>query len=427
MNIKPNRSPRALIALLPTLMLVSPAFAQEAPTQVPPPPAPLVQSAPAPSAAPVFAPPAPVVQAVPDYTKATPPPVVATVADAPPAVATPARRATATRTALAVTTPRAVTIAPRDSAPVVAAPAAAIAPATATPMTQTVPPVAPVSEAAPVATTTQQTTTQATFALLPWIVGAGIVLLGLIGLLVSRRHPREEAFVYDVPAYQEPAAARPDPIVAPVIAPPAVARDVPLLRPDQRLDPVAAPAPVAAEEAHIVAADGADVAALTDGDAPIANRPWLEFSMRPVRAGTTSDEALVEIELTVGNAGSVTADDVRISTFLFAAAPANAADVEKLLLEHGDASANPVSIAAGEGTRVDATLALPKRDLAALFSPVIVADARYRLADGSEGRTYASFTIGMMQEDGALGALKNNRPSMHEDIEARLYGAPQHA
>lgn len=422
MKIKPNRSPRALIALLPTLMLVSPAFAQEAPTQTPPPPAPLVQSAPAPSAAPVFAPPAPVVQAVPDYTTATPPPV----ADAPAANPTASPRATAGRTARAVPVARAVSVSPRDPASVVAAPAAVIAPATTNPIAETLPPVAPVTPAAPVATTTQQTTTQASFAIWPWIVGAGVVLIGLIGLFAIRRRPRAEEIVYEEAAYQAAIVARPDPILAPVVAA-AMAREPHLLRPNQLPDPVAAPAPVPAEETRVVAAYGAVVAALTDGDAPIANRPWLEFSMRPVRAGTTSDEALVEIELTVGNAGSVAADDVRISTFLFAAAPANAADVEKLLLEHGDASANPVSIAAGEGTRVDATLALPKRDLAALFNPVIVADARYRLADGSEGRTYASFTIGMMQEDGALGALKNNRPSMHEDIEARLYGTPQHA
>ena len=217
-------------------------------------------------------------------------------------------------------------------------------------------------------------------------------------------------------------------MIAPVAAAPSLAHEPQFLRPAPiATDPVAAPAPVPAEETHIADADQADVDALTAGHAPVANRPWIEFGMRPVRAGTTSDEALVEIELTVGNAGSVAADDVRISTFLFASEPASADEFEQLLLEHGaDATADPVSIAAGEGTRVDATLALPKHDLAALFNPVIVADARYRLPDGSEGRTFASFTIGMTQEDGALGAMVNDRPSMHEDIEARLHGTPEH-
>lgn len=428
-----TRSPRALIALVPTLMLASPAFAQEVPSQTTPPPAPAAQSAPAPAAAaPVFAPAAPVVQAVPDYTRASPPPVVSTVTDAPADTTTETRRTTTTRSARAAPAQRAEGATPRAAAPsaapvaAVTAPEAAPLPATTAPVEETAPPVAPVADTAPDAVATQ-TTTQSTFAIWPWIVGAGIVLLGLVALLAGRRRRNEEV-AYDEPVYQEPVAAAPEPVVAPLVAAPVVAAAPSVLRPAPRItDPVAAPAPVPAEATQIVAADDADVAALTEGTAPVANRPWLEFAMRPVRAGTTSDEALVEIELTVGNAGSVTADDVRISTFLFASEPANAADFEKLLLEHGDASADSVSIAAGEGTRVDATLALPKQDLATLFNPVVVADARYRLADGSEGRTYASFSIGMAREDGVLGGLENNRPSMHEDIEARLYGTPQHA
>ena len=249
-------------------------------------------------------------------------------------------------------------------------------------------------------------------------------------MLASRRRRRAETAVYDEPVYEEPIRAEAEPIAVPVAAPAvAPARDPEFLRPAPlATEQAAAPAPMPAEETVIADADQSDVDALTGGDAPVANRPWLEFGMRPIRAGTTSDEALVEIELTVGNAGSVAADDVRISTFLFASEPANADEFEKLLLEHGaDATADPVTIAAGEGTRVDATLALSKHDLAALFTPVVVADARYRLPDGTEGRTFASFSIGMTQENGTLGAMENNRPSMHEDIEARLYGSPQHA
>ena len=438
MKIKPTRSPRAFIALLPTLMLVSPAFAQDAPAQTAP-PAPVEQSAPAPTApapAPVFAPSAPVVQAVPDYTRATAPPAVETAPDAP-AINAPTRRTTANRAApstrMTAAVPRTTTPAP-VAAPIVDTPAPTPAAVTQGPPAAAAAPVAPTNAAAPVAATTRsdtRTNTQSTFAIWPWIVGAGVVLLGLIALLASRRR-REDVAVYEEPIYQEPVATRLDPVVAPIVAAPVTAAPVEahtpqLLRPAVATDPVAAPAPVPAEETQIVDADQADVAALTEGHAPVANRPWLEFGMRPIRAGTTSDEALVEIELTVGNAGSVAADNVRISTFLFASEPADAAEFEKLLVEHGaDASADPVTIAAGEGTRVDATLALPKADLAALFNPVIVADARYRLPDGSEGRTFASFSIGMIQENGALGAMENNRPSMHEDIEARLYGTPQH-
>ncbi len=412
-----------MIALLPTLMLAAPAFAQEVQTQTNPPPAPVEQVAPATPAAPVFAPSTPVVQAVPDYSKAAPPPVVPTAADAPAEPVAETRNRTVARTPQAAPVPRVERVAPVAAAPV-AAPAAQAAAAPAAPAAEPVASVAPASETASDAATTQ-TTTQTSATIWPWIVGAGVVLLGVIALLLTRRRRTVDTVAYDEPAYAAPTYVDPAPVMAsPVIA----VEEPPLIRPTLARDPVAAPAPVPAEETKIVAADDADVAALTDGQAPVADRPWLEFAMRPVRAGTTSDEALVEIELTVGNAGSVTAEDVRISTFLFAAEPANAEEFERLLLEHGDdAGSEHVDIDAGEGTRIDATLVLPKRDLAALFNPVVVADARYRLADGSEGRTYASFAIGMTQEDGGFGGIENNRPSMHEDIEARLYGTPQHA
>lgn len=415
-----------MIALLPTLMLAAPAFAQEVQTQTTPPPAPVEQAAPVAPAAPVFAPSTPVVQAVPDYTRAAPPPVVPTAAEAPAEPVMQARRTTVTRTPRAVPAPRVETAPPVTAAPVAAPVVDTSAPTP--PAAEPATPNAPVTEVA-TDTTSTQTNTEGNAAMWPWIVGAGVILLGLIAFFVGRRRRVVDTAAYDEPLYEPTSDAQPRAVPAPIMAAPAIALTEPhVLQPAVVADPVAAPAPVPAEETKIVAADDADVAALTDGPAPVADRPWLEFAMRPVRAGTTSDEALVEIELTVGNAGSVTAEDVRIATFLFASEPADAEDFERLLLEHGaDAGTERVDIVAGEGTRIDATLALPKRDLAALFNPVVVADARYRLADGSEGRTYASFAIGMTQEDGGFGGIENDRPSMHDDIEARLYGTPQHA
>ena len=139
---------------------------------------------------------------------------------------------------------------------------------------------------------------------------------------------------------------------------------------------------------------------------------------------------MVEIELTVGNAGTVAAEDVRISTFMFADGSASAAEMERLLIERGDDGVAPVTIAPGEGTRLDATLAMLKRDLGdhAEFSPVIMADARYRLPDGSEGRTCASFAIGVTDDDGAhIEPISIARPLMREDIAAHLHGTPEHA
>jgi hypothetical protein len=189
---------------------------------------------------------------------------------------------------------------------------------------------------------------------------------------------------------------------------------------------------VAPDEVHVVEPEASDVAELTAGTAPVAERPWLEFAMRPIRAGTNVDEALVEIELTVGNSGTVSAKDVRISTFLLSSDP-NGSEMERLLVAPpSDSSTDPVTIEPGEGKRIDATLALLKSDmgenLPASFRPIVVADARYTLADGNEGRTSASFEIGMTPEEGGgLEPIELSRSSMFENVGAELHGQPQHA
>ena len=93
---------------------------------------------------------------------------------------------------------------------------------------------------------------------------------------------------------------------------------------------------------------------------PAPNRPWLEFLMRPVRAGTSEDETRVEFELTVGNTGSVPARDVRISTWMVAAGEGT--DMERMLIDPpADASHSEVTIEPGDGARVDGAISLPKR------------------------------------------------------------------
>ncbi|MBC7987364.1 MAG: hypothetical protein H7X93_11970, partial [Sphingomonadaceae bacterium] len=51
--------------------------------------------------------------------------------------------------------------------------------------------------------------------------------------------------------------------------------------------------------------------------------------------------------------------------------------------------------------------------------PVVVADARYRLPDGSEGRTAASFAVGVPHGE-HLDGFAPGAAEMREDIEARL-------
>jgi hypothetical protein len=221
-----------------------------------------------------------------------------------------------------------------------------------------------------------------------------------------------------------------------VIEPMPVAAVQPRKEPEflRRTAPVGVMEPVIAapDEVHVSEPAATDIAELTSAAAPVAERPWLEFAMRPVRAGTNVDEALVEIELTVGNSGSVSAKDVRISTFLLSG-DARSAEMEKLLINPpSDATTDPVTINPGEGKRIDATLALLKSDmgenLPASFRPVVVADARYTMADGSEGRTSARFVVGVTPEEGdVLEPIELSRASMHDNVGAELQGEALHA
>ena len=127
------------------------------------------------------------------------------------------------------------------------------------------------------------------------------------------------------------------------------------------------------------------------------------------------------------NAGDQAARDVRISTFMLA--DADDGEMERLLTGHrGDTAVPPVTIAPGDGTRVDAHLAVPKGELGHTFNPVVVAEARYTLPDGREGRTSAAFKIGRSAPDlTGVGAIGASRPHVVEDVEAELLGVPEHA
>lgn len=268
-----------------------------------------------------------------------------------------------------------------------------------------------------------------------WIGGALAVLaILLVGLSVLRRRRTDENDYIEEPyvedTYIEPVAA------APIVEPLPVAAVAPRKEPEflRRTETAAAiePVAVAPDAVQMVEPAADEVAELTAGTAPVAERPWLEFAMRPVRAGTNVDEALVEIELTVGNSGTVSAQNVRISTFLLSSDP-NGSEMERVLINPPvDATTDPVTIAPGEGKRIDATLALLKsdmgEDLPESFRPIVVADARYTLADGSEGRTSASFEIGVTPEEGeGLDPIELSRSSMSDNVGATLHGQPQHA
>lgn len=428
---KPPLSPRAAL-FIGAALLATPAFAQEAPaTQTVTPPPILVTPAPAPAQAPrvEMAPSAPIVQPAPPPgpvpgTEAAP--RAETRAAARPA---PARQATRQTTRTTTTTTRQAAPAPAPAA----APAAPVAQAPApAPAVQVPAPTAvtPPDAAVPVAETTTQTevTSQPGFAW-PWLLGGLLlVLAGAAALLLMRRRRAEPEYVEDtVVREQEAPRAHEAPVAAAPISAP---RREPELTPFMAATAAAATAPAVVEartEAELAEPETEDLAGVTDAPAPVSNRPWLELGLRPVRAGTSEEEALVDVELTVGNSGDVPARDVRISTFMLADAGSD--EMESLLTGHrGDTAVPPVTIEPGDGTRIDAHLAVPKGEMGRVFNPVVVAEARYTLADGSEGRTSAMFKIGrpspVSEEVGPIGAT---RPHMVDDVEAELLGTPEHA
>src|SRR3569623_1576517 len=431
---------RAFAALVPTLALRAvPAVAQDVPATPAPPPQATV-APPVVSTTPVQPAPAPV-QAAPVLTAQTAP-----VATLPPPDVTPERaapRATRAPAATHSTTQRSTTTRTARPAPApVAAPptrAPAPAPVAAAPETTPVVTPAPAEQAStPTAETTTTTPAPASTGVnwaSPWLALLGVGVIALIGLLFAARRRRADVYeTYEEPVAYEAPVHKPAPIV-----PEAVVAAAPVARPDaqflRRDAPRAVETPIVAEEqvaapvvgtGELVEPSDSDVEALTAGSPPVADRPWLEMAMRPVRAGTNVDEALVEIELTVGNSGSVAADDVRISTFMFANAPA-ADERERLLLEREGVTTSAVRIKPGEVTTLEATLALPRAVLNGAGAPVIVADARYPLPGGGEGHTAAALRISVSDDGETMTPIPTDRAHMFDEVSAELEGVPERA
>ncbi|MGQ0659853.1 LPXTG cell wall anchor domain-containing protein [Sphingosinicella sp.] len=390
-------------------------------------------------AAPVVAPPPPVVVTPPPPVAETPPPVVRP-APAPAPRATPAeppRAAPAAPEARRTARPaqrapeRSVRIANR-SAPAPAAPAASApettpaAPAPAPVAEATLPP--PVAEPAPAAPAEPAgdvAVVDTESSTVTWLVAAGLALvIALAGIVLwRRRRSAEDDYYYEEPAYEEPAnVVEPAAPVARADYQPALV--TPAFRRPETAPVVEPEVTASATGIELGEADRADMEALAASSSPEGHRPWLEFLMRPVRAGTTDDEALVEFELTVGNTGTVAAEHVRISTWMLAG---QGSDMERSLIEPpADAATSETRIAPGDGARVDAAIALPRNRLRDDVLPVVVADARYRLPGGGEGRTSARFAVGLPSGDGLAPFAVALGEGLRDDVEVRLHGEPEH-
>jgi hypothetical protein len=148
--------------------------------------------------------------------------------------------------------------------------------------------------------------------------------------------------------------------------------------------------------------------------------------MRPVRAGVGEDAARVEFELGVENTGSAPARDVRVSAWLLAGNAPEASQMENMLIQRPEApQLFETTITPGDGRVIETSVALPRAGLHDAITPVVVAEARYRLPDGSEGHTAASFAVGVERGEELVMFDVDNPSGMHEGVTARLHGEPR--
>jgi hypothetical protein len=131
------------------------------------------------------------------------------------------------------------------------------------------------------------------------------------------------------------------------------------------------------------------------------------------RAGVGDDDAKVEFALGVANTGNATARDVRVSAWMLGAGSPGRSEAENALIDR-------VDIDAGQDANVEATVALPRSGLSQdAILPVVVAEARYRLPDGSEGRTTTSFEVGVPDGEEMMHFDVENPSGLHEGVVAR--------
>lgn len=406
----------AIVALSASLAFpIAPVSGQAAPVVVAPP-------------SPVsVAPPPPVTVAPPPPAAVSPPPAARPVpaARAAPSEAAPAARETRSTPRTARAAPRARAAAPETAA---SAPVATPAPAPVAeaPLPAETAPLAsppPVPSEAPAETTG---TAEPGGSSLPWLIAGLALLAGLAAFaLLRRRRHRDDVYedhAYEQPAYVEERVVPHEPDYQPaMVAPlPSFRREQPTVAAESGETIIESDV----EAVNEVETSAADIAVLGAADTTHRNRPWLEMLMRPIRAGANGEDTVVEFSLTVGNTGGVPAENVRISAWMLAG---QGSEMEGLLIDPpAGATLSETRIEAGDGATVEATVTMPREAFDRAMLPVVVTDARYRLADGREGRTSASFAVGLPAGEELVPFPANAASGLNEGVEARVHGEVEH-
>lgn len=137
---------------------------------------------------------------------------------------------------------------------------------------------------------------------------------------------------------------------------------------------------------HILADEDILPAGETAAAVDLDERPWIRMMLQPVAAESRGEEQTVDYELIIENEGHVPARNVRVSSFL----------------AHGDAASSipaqtrHVDIGPGASVPLPGRITVPEG-----VDPKIVADARYPLPDGGQGRLAALFGIDLSSPEAA--------------------------
>jgi len=198
-------------------------------------------------------------------------------------------------------------------------------------------------------------------------------------------------------------------------------RRKPLTKPDESAPEIAAPVPVPTERSPVSAR-------VTAGD-----RPWLEFTFHPKRAGTNLLGAAVDYQLTVANPGTATARDIRVACELLGASRTQDAEIVALYDDTIDLPvAPPFVLAPGEVRVIDGFATRPRDRLEGIevrgrpmFVPIVAVRARYAYDADSAGLATTSYVVGIERTGGARMApiWLDQPPRMRSDVGARPYVA----
>jgi hypothetical protein len=161
------------------------------------------------------------------------------------------------------------------------------------------------------------------------------------------------------------------------------------------------------------------------------DRPEIEITLIPKRAGTNLTSAAVDYQVELRNTGSVAARDIRFGIYMLSASATQANDLQMIFTATVDQPAlPPFELAAGADVQLSGMALLPRENLNVMtidgkpwFVPVLAMKAEYRWGEnvGAPGVATAAHMIGIDRGEGAKMApfRLDTGPHMHPGVSHR--------